>query len=256
MQSKIDFYINQYLYNRPAFMAIIRSQEAMYFQEYLDLIKPIVLDYGCGDGFFAATVFGKRKIDIGLDLKNSRAQEAKQNRIYKKVVYYDGRKIPFPDNYFSTIIANCVFEHLPNLQSSLKELNRVLKPDGYLLTTVMNNKWNNYLFGKKFFGKKYCNFMKNNQQHINLFSTQKWNIIFNKNGFTIYKQSDYLKKYSASWLDIFHYLSIPSLLSYIFWKKWVIFPFLNIQLYSKKIIKIVGKEDKSQGAAIFYVLRK
>lgn len=110
---KIDFFIKKYLENRPMFLAIIRSQEAMFFQKYKRFIKSKVLDFGCGDGFFAEVVFGKGKIDIGLDLENSRAKTAEKNKIYKKVIYYDGQKIPFKDNYFQTVVSNCVFRTYP-----------------------------------------------------------------------------------------------------------------------------------------------
>ena len=82
---KIDFYIKKYLENRPMFMAIIRSQEAMLFQKYSKLIKAKVLDFGCGEGFFAELIFGKGKINVGLDLfNNERIKEAKKN-IYKTI---------------------------------------------------------------------------------------------------------------------------------------------------------------------------
>src|SRR3989339_1936064 len=117
-----DYFIRKYLENRPMFLAIIRSQEAVLFQKHNYVIKGKVLDFGCGDGFFTEIVFGKGKIDVGLDLKNSRALRADENKTYKKVVYYDGKKIPFPDKYFSTVISNCVLEHIPNLKQSLSEI--------------------------------------------------------------------------------------------------------------------------------------
>jgi len=83
---KVDYFINKYLENRPMFMAIIRSQEAMLFQKYNKLIKSKVLDFGCGEGFFAELIFGKDKIDVGLDLfNNKRVKEAKKIFIKKSL---------------------------------------------------------------------------------------------------------------------------------------------------------------------------
>ncbi len=249
-------YIRAYLENKPPFMAIIRPQEAALFHRYLALVKSPVLDYGCGDGFFAELVFGKKKINIGLDLKTSRAHEARKNQVYEKVVDYDGKHIPFPDDYFSTIISNCVFEHLPDLDQALKELYRVLKPKGHLLTTVMTKRWNDYLFGSKIIGKNYQGLMQKTQAHINLLSRQQWQDKFKKSGFTVFYQKDYLKNSSASWLDIFHYLSFPSLLSYQLFKRWVVFPKINRWLFTKTVIGILQKQDSSPGAACFYILKK
>jgi SAM-dependent methyltransferase len=45
-------------------------------------------------------------------------------------------QLPFMDNSIDAIIASHVLEHLPNLRRDLKELRRVLKPDGVLLVVL------------------------------------------------------------------------------------------------------------------------
>lgn len=255
----IDFYIRKYLKNRPMFMAIIRSQEAMLFQKYNKLIKGKILDFGCGDGFFAGLVFGKGKIDTGLDLSdNNRIYEAIDKKIYKKIKLYDGKKIPFPNNYFNTIVSNCVLEHIPNIDQALKEILRVLKPNGFFLTSTMTNQWENNLFGSKIFGKKYINIMRKTQVHFNLFSNKKWQTYFKKACFKINSINGYLYKKSAFYLDIFHYLSIGSLISYKLFNKWILF---NIPLLNKlktQLIKkiIINENDLDKASALFYVLKK
>src|SRR3989338_8105550 len=109
----MTYFIRKYLEGRPMFLSIIRAKEASLFQKHKKYIKRRVLDFGCGDGFFAETVFGKNKITVGLDLTESRARIAEEEKIYKKIVYYDGGKIPFPGHYFSTVISNCFLEHVP-----------------------------------------------------------------------------------------------------------------------------------------------
>lgn len=47
------------------------------YQKYKPFNAPI-LDIGCGDGFFAKIAFGR--IDIGLDVKNSEINEAKEKK--------------------------------------------------------------------------------------------------------------------------------------------------------------------------------
>jgi ubiquinone/menaquinone biosynthesis C-methylase UbiE len=50
------------------------------------------------------------------------------------VIKYDGIKLPFPDNSFDRVLSSLVFHHLTREQktNSLREINRVLKPDGEL----------------------------------------------------------------------------------------------------------------------------
>ncbi|MEK7597238.1 MAG: class I SAM-dependent methyltransferase [Patescibacteria group bacterium] len=256
---KVDFYIKKYLENRPMFLAIIRSQEAMLFQKYNKLIKAKVLDFGCGEGFFAELVFGKGKINVGLDLSNNkRTNEAIEGNIYKKISLYDGNKIPYPNNYFHTVISNCVLEHIPNINFSLKEIYRVLKPEGYFLTSVMTDQWENNLFGIKIFGKSYLSYMRRTQAHRNLFSNKQWQIHFKKPNFKVVSVDGYLYKKSAFYLDIFHYLSIGSLISYKLFSKWILFsiPFLN-EIKTRFIKKIIVDENnQNKASALFFVLKK
>ena len=255
---KVDYFINKYLENRPMFMAIIRSQEAMLFQKYNKLIKSKVLDFGCGEGFFAELIFGKDKIDVGLDLfNNKRVKEAKKN-IYKKISLYDGGTIPYPNNYFNTVVSNCVLEHIPNVKFSLNEVYRVLKPGGFFLTSVMTDQWENNLFGSKIFGKKYLTYMRKTQVHYNLFSNKQWQAYFKKAGFQIQSIDGYLYKKSAFYLDIFHYLSIGSLVSYKLFNKWILFsiPFLN-KIKTRFIKKVITDENNpDKASALFFVLKK
>lgn len=256
---KIDFFIKKYLENRPMFMAIIRSQEAMLFQKYNKLIKGKILDFGCSEGFFAGLVFGKNKINIGLDLfDNRRVEEAKKEKIYKKITLYDGNNIPYSDNYFGTVVSNCVLEHIPNIALSLKEIYRVLKPGGYFITSVMTDQWENNLFGSKIFGKKYIDYMRKIQVHHNLLSNIQWQTNFKKNGFKIQSIDGYLYSRSSFWLDIVHYLSIFSLIYFKLFGKWVLFsiPFLDkiiIQLIKKTIL---DEKDLNKASALFFVLKK
>jgi ubiquinone/menaquinone biosynthesis C-methylase UbiE len=50
-------------------------------------------------------------------------------------VFYDGRKIPFEDEYFDAVFSTEVFEHIFNLEEILKEINRVMKVSGKILIT-------------------------------------------------------------------------------------------------------------------------
>ncbi len=256
---KIDYFIKKYLENRPMFMAIIRSQEAMLFQKYIKFTKGNILDFGCGDGFFTEIIFGKGRINIGLDLvNNERIKEAQQKKIYKKIALYDGNTIPYPDNYFNTVISNCVLEHIPDVKSSLKEIYRVLKPGGYFLTSVMADQWENSLFGTKLFGKNYLRYMKKTQVHHNLLSNKQWQWYFKKAGFKIQSTDGYLYKKSAFYLDLFHYLSIMSLISYKLFNKWILFNISFLNKLKTQLIKkiIVDENNPDKVSALFFVMKK
>lgn len=255
--------LKQYLRERPLFLSLIRAKEAELFQKFLPLKRP-VLDVGCGDGMFANIAFANKIknhkvniIDIGLDLEESRIDEAGRLGIYKKLLTYDGLSIPVLSNSFSTIVSNCVLEHVADLEKLLKEIRRVLKRDGIFLTTVMAKPWEDYLYGTKIFGRFYKDFMRKIQIHRNLLPKAEWDKAFENSGFKIVRTIGYLSPRACQLIDICHYLSLPSLISYTLFGSWVLFPQLTslypIDYFAKMLSQKVSSQDSG---ALFYVLRK
>ena len=258
----IEYFLIEYLRQRPLFLSLIRAKEAELYQKYLPLTEPI-LDVGCGDGFFAKVTFANQcnnkryLIDIGLDVKNSRIEEARKLGIYKKLVIYDGKELPFPDNSFSTVISNCVLEHIDNLEFTLKEISRVLKSSGLFITAVMAKPWEENLFGNKILGNYYKKWMKKVQIHKNLFTKKDWDEVFQKAGFKIEAAKGYLSPSACRLIDVCHYLSLPSLINYKLFGKWVLFPPLS-QIYPVDyFLKILSQRvDIDSAGGLFYVLKK
>ena len=250
-------FINAYLKERPAFMSFIRPQEALLFNKYKEYITAPVLDFGCGDGFFAQVAFGKNKLDIGLEVKNNlRIEEAKKRNVYKKILTYDGITIPLKNNSMQTVISNCVFEHIPNISNSVSEIYRILKKDGYCVTSVMTSDWSDMMFGTKFFGKNYAKWMNRRQEHESLLSKKQWETLFKKAGFNVMEEVGYINENTAKWLDLFHYLSLPSLITYKLFKKWVLFPWVNDRIVRWVETRHASSLQKNKFGACFYVLKK
>jgi len=99
-------------------------------RKYANTLSGRLLDFGCGQKPYAH-IFAHVDEYIGLDTYNSGHPQE-----HYADVYYDGWDIPFPDNHFDSILSTEVFEHVPDLDHSLSELNRVLRTGGYLLATV------------------------------------------------------------------------------------------------------------------------
>ena len=262
----LDYYLNTYLRSRPLFLSLIRSKEAYLFQGYLPLKHP-VLDVGCGDGFFAKITFGDRglsrikngfsQIDVGLDVSGSRVEEARKLGIYKKIVVYNGGKMPFPNNSFATVVSNCVLEHIPNLSFTLKEIQRVLKPGGLFLTTVMAAPWEEYLFGNLLLGDWYKKWMRRKQGHYHLCAHKEWKKLFTKAGFSTISCEGYLSKTSSRLIDIAHYLSIPLLISYKLMGKWVPIPAYTSLYPTTMLLRLLTTPTTpSTSAAMFFALQK
>ena len=63
-----------------------------------------------------------------------------------KPVLGDSSKIEYPDEYFDVVIANETFSHVREIEESIREVYRVLKPGGTLLIRDGNNSL--FLLGK------------------------------------------------------------------------------------------------------------
>lgn len=91
----------------------------------------VILDFGCGSKPYEEEFVNSTEY-IGLDIKDSGHPQINS----KADAFYDGITIPFPDNYFDNVVSFEVFEHVPNPELMLNELNRILKPKGSLLLTT------------------------------------------------------------------------------------------------------------------------
>jgi len=237
-------------------MSLVRSTEISFYQHHLLPAKK-VLDFGCGDGFFLNTLkkfhptgFKNSQI-IGLDIKNNSRTSQIPKRLYKRVDLYNGNKIPYAQNTFDAVIANCVFEHLPNLTTILKQLQRILKPQGKLYATVMTNRWEDYLRLPGPFWQKV-------QVHHQLFSAAGWRKQFCDCGFKIITLKGYLNKPQSQLVELSHFTSLPYLVSYLFFRRWD----LPGKLYTKFVNQnrltalFSQKVPVNQAAGLFVVLKK
>lgn len=218
------------------------------------MMKKPLLDFGSGDGFFASTIFNKKSIDVGLDVLSSRINESPQTNIYKKLTIYDGITIPYKANLFGTIISNCVFEHVPQIEKSVQEMHRITKKGGYLMTTVMCSSWSNNLLGGKIFGNIYIDWFNRMQHHDSLLSKREWIVLFKKAGYEIVESVDYLFEKAAQKTEVYHFLSVFSLMTYLLFKKWKLFSHVSERKISE--VENIIKYDNKNPSACFFVLRK
>ncbi|HPW61514.1 MAG TPA: class I SAM-dependent methyltransferase [Cyclobacteriaceae bacterium] len=95
------------------------------------LLHGKLLDVGCGRKPYKR-MFRNVTEYIGMDIENPGHDHSEEDID----VFYDGKIFPFPDHHFDSVLTNQVLEHVFNPTEFLSEINRVLKPNGYLLLTV------------------------------------------------------------------------------------------------------------------------
>ena len=102
-------------------------------------VKCKLLDIGCNSGEMGRMIKSVNKCDVyGIDINRKLVKIAK-GKI--KAKYGDAEKIPFPDNTFDCVFLGEMLEHTYKPDLVLKGIKRVLKPEGLLLGTTINEEY-------------------------------------------------------------------------------------------------------------------
>lgn len=101
-----------------------------------------ILDVGSSQGLtfgYLAQAF-PNAIGIDTDRKAIKTGNGrlKKLKLRNKIIWYNGKRLPFDDNFFDGIVSSEVFEHVDDQNGFVKELSRVLNRNGKLLITAPN----------------------------------------------------------------------------------------------------------------------
>ena len=127
------------------FIKSIALKNKLNLVNSLQPAKGSILDIGAGTGDFLSVVKENGWITIGVEPSDKAKAIAKN----KGVAFVD-QTSELENNSFDIITMWHVLEHVPNLDNQLKELKRLLKPNGNLIIAVPNF--------KSFDAKHYGNF--------------------------------------------------------------------------------------------------
>jgi SAM-dependent methyltransferase len=87
---------------------------------------PTIVDFGCGAKPFQKLFSDIKCNYIGLDVYDGSAVD----------LVYDGVQIPLEDDCVALVFSVSVFEHVADIENSLSEIARILKPGGSLIAVV------------------------------------------------------------------------------------------------------------------------
>ena len=135
---------------RPGRMAMRNATEptsvAMYYRQprpemlrFVPTSAQRVLDLGCAEGAFSATVKDRTGAEVwGIEFDEQAAQRA--SAVIDRVLVGDAdeRIAELPDTYFDAIVCNDILEHLINPAATLRQLRRKLKPEGVVVASIPN----------------------------------------------------------------------------------------------------------------------
>ena len=155
-------------------------------------LKPysLVLDAGCGTGRHLRALAKLPDLTIvGIDRNNAALNDAltslkntpdalSDNYLVTRA---DINKLPFDSASFDSVICSEVLEHIPEHEEALKELMRVLKPQGSLVISVPR------YFPERicwFISRAYCN---DEGGHIRIYKKKKLQKMLTKQGIKCWK---------------------------------------------------------------------
>lgn len=108
-----------------------------------------VLDVGCGQGIDLIGFARRGACVTGIDLTPRHVELARAHLetlgLCGEVVEGDAEQMSFPDASFDRVTSNGVLHHTPDMPAALREIRRVLRPDGDLRLIVYNRRSLHYL---------------------------------------------------------------------------------------------------------------
>ncbi|SIS71249.1 3-demethylubiquinone-9 3-methyltransferase [Roseivivax lentus] len=113
-----------------------------YFDRHVDWTGKTVLDLGCAGGFMAEALARRGAEVTGIDpARDAIAAAIRHAEAEGLSIRYDtgvGEALPYDDASFDAVVCVDVLEHVADLQKTLEEVTRVLRPGGHFLYDTIN----------------------------------------------------------------------------------------------------------------------
>ncbi len=256
-------YFGAYLARGTAFAAMLRGAECTLLERAAPFTPP-VLDLGCGDGFFSS-LLGRPGSFLGLDPDFTVLRRAGQTGIYSSLACASATALPFASSSFGTVIANSVLEHIPDLDTALREIQRVLKPGGRLLITAPNHRFAALLAGAHHCRRAglnrlaglYGRWFNWHSSHFHTDDAATWTARLRAAGLVVGNWHYYFPAPAMRAFDRAHYLSLPRLLSRKLTGSWVVAPRLSLNpLYARFWRRWADPSPVDDGGCVFLDARK
>lgn len=162
------------------------------------------LDLGTGDGYLAFTIaarYGSALIE-GLDITEkaiARNNQIARQKGLKNIKFrtYNGFSFPYADNAFDGVISRYALHHFPDINRSIREINRVLNRDGFFILSDPKT----YDIDSEGFIDKYQKLKQDGHNHF--YYEEEICMLFKKHGFAkeniFYSSIRYPRKYGVEY---------------------------------------------------------
>jgi len=178
---------------------IIRGSRLRAAKSQLGLIKKhkngtTLLDIGCGEGFFLFNASKAGYATKGIEISQYAAEYAgREFGLNVEVKPFE--ELQYPENYFDVVTLWQVLEHVPHPLVVLREVHRILKPEGLLVTSTPDIE----SIMAKIFRRKWWSLRR---LHINHFTAKTLTDMLKRAGFNNVFSTKYNEYISISMLAI------------------------------------------------------
>jgi SAM-dependent methyltransferase len=246
----------------PLHRVVIRTIEARILSE-VEFPRPI-LDVGCGDGHFGSVLFPDGA-EVGLDPGIADLAEAGRRSVYRLVTAADSGALPFGDARFRSVVSNCVFEHIPRIDATISEIARVLKPGGVFATTVIGDRFREFLTDEKAWRRlglsaahrAYVDWFNRKAVHFHFDSPKVWSDRFEGAGLDVVSWRYYMSPAATRAFHRSHYVSLLHLVARKLTGRWVPVPGLTDNAFwVRRLLRWVDEPEPNPGSCIAFVCRR
>ena len=160
--------------------------------------KAPILEIGCGDGKLTSLIL--TSVDSAIDINPKAVENCKKSasHVYRDIRCQDARELQQIDDRYGTVFANCVFEHIPDIENVLRGCHRSLRAGGKLVITVPLVRMNEHLLIRS---PRYAHLRQRQLVHVNLLSEDGWTELLTNCGFNVETMEPYISSRACRFWD-------------------------------------------------------
>lgn len=131
--------LREFIYRKLTHLNVRRWHECVTLIDWLEPSRgEVVLDVGCGDGWWSRRITENGARVVGVDINERRLAIARKRNADTGNEYHamDAENLAFPDRTFDKAISMCVIEHFHNEDAVLRSMARVTKPGGVFVLSA------------------------------------------------------------------------------------------------------------------------
>jgi ubiquinone/menaquinone biosynthesis C-methylase UbiE len=161
-------------YNAQYYDERVTNKGKKHMMKYLKFLRKRslkMLDVGCGKGYYVRDAIEEGIDAYGIDT-STYALENALDEVKDRITFGSLTEIPFGDEEFDVMTAFDVIEHIQpkDTSNAVKEMRRVLKPDGIIIITTPSTNFGGWVF---------------DLTHINVRPPRFWKLIFEEHNLRV-----------------------------------------------------------------------